>query len=61
MNYKQEILKMISRVPQSVKNGSYYTATHWKNIAEKAGEVARKTRVSEAELVRAYSELKAYE
>jgi len=61
VNYKKEILKMISRVPQSVTNGSYNMATHWKNIAEKAGDVARKTRASEAELARAYSELKAYE
>lgn len=61
MNYKQEILKMISRVPQSVTNGSFNKAIHWKNAAEKAGDVARKTRATESELARAYSDLKQYE
>lgn len=61
MNYRQEILKMISRVPPGVTQGSYQTALHWKNAAMKAGDTARKTRASEAELARAYADLKQYE
>ena len=61
MNYRQEILRMISRVPLSVTQGSYQKALHWKNAAQKAGDIARKTRAGEAELARAYAELKVYE
>ena len=61
MNYKSEIQRMLARIPQSVLQGDINKARDWKNTAEKARSIARKSRASEAELLRAYSELKAYE
>jgi hypothetical protein len=61
MNYKEEIKRMGSRVPQSVRDGDINKAIGWKIVVEKSLAVARKSRASEAELLRAYSDLKAYE
>ena len=61
MNYKEEIKRMASRVPQKVRDGSIQDAINWKKIQEKAMTIARKTRATEAELSSAYSQLKQYE
>ena len=61
MNYKEEIKRMTSRIPQKVIDGDINKAIGWKIIVEKSLAVARKSRPSEAELMRAYSDLKAYE
>ena len=61
MNYKEEIKRMGGRVPQSVRDGDINKAIGWKIVVEKSLAVARKSRASEAELLRAYSDLKAYE
>ena len=61
MNYKEEIKRMASRVPQKVRDGSIQMAIEWKKIQEKSMAVARKSRASEAELLNAYSQLKQYE
>lgn len=61
MNYREEIKRMASRVPQKVRDGSIQNAIEWKKIQEKSMVVARKTRASEAELLNAYSQLKQYE
>ena len=61
MNYRNEINRMASRVPDKVKNGSMQQAIEWKKIQEKAATIARKARASEAELLSAYSQLKQYE
>ena len=61
MNYRNEIKRMASRVPDKVKNGSTQQAIEWKKIQEKAMTIARKVRASEAELLNAYSQLKQYE
>lgn len=61
MNYREEIKRMASRVPQKVRDGSIQNAIEWKKIQEKSMTVARKTRASEAELLNAYSQLKQYE
>ena len=61
MNYREEIKRMASRVPQKVRDGSIQNAVEWKKIQEKAMLIARKTRATEAELTSAYSQLKQYE
>ena len=61
MNYKEEIKRMASRVPQKVVDGDINKAMGWKLVVEKSLATARKSRTSEAELLRAYSDLKAYE
>ena len=61
MNFREEIKRMASRVPQKVRDGSIQNAIEWKKIQEKSMTVARKTRASEAELLNAYSRLKQYE
>ena len=61
MNYREEIKRMSSRVPQKVRDGSIQDAMNWKKIQEKAMLIARKTRATEAELTSAYSQLKQYE
>ena len=61
MNYKEEILRMTKRVPQNVIDGDINKAIGWKIVVEKSVAIARKSRASEAELMRAYSDLKAYE
>ena len=61
MNYRNEIKKMISRVPQKVRDGSIQIAMEWKKAQEKGFAVARKVRATEAELLQAYSQLKQYE
>lgn len=61
MNYREEIKRMASRVPQKVRDGSIQDAMNWKKIQEKAMLIARKTRATEAELTSAYSQLKQYE
>ena len=52
---------MASRVPQKVVDGDIKKAIGWKLVVEKSLATARKSRTSEAELLRAYSDLKAYE
>lgn len=52
---------MASRVPQKVVDGDINKAIGWKLVVEKSLATARKSRTSEAELLRAYSDLKAYE
>ena len=61
MNYKDEILRMAKRVPQKVIDGDINKAIGWKIVVEKSLSVARKSRPTEAELLSAYSNLKAYE
>jgi hypothetical protein len=61
VNYKEEIKRMASRVPQKVIDGDLNKAVGWKIIVEKSLATARKSRPSEAELLRAYSDLQAYE
>ena len=61
MNYRAEIQRMASRVPQKVRDGSIQKAVEWKKIQEKSMLIARKQRASEAELLQAYSQLKQYE
>ena len=61
MNYKEEILRMTKRIPQKVIDGDINKAIGWKLVVEKSLSVARKSRASEAELMRAYSDLQAYE
>lgn len=61
MNYQQEIKRLLSRIPDKVVNGSYNMALGYKIVAEKARTIAGKSRPSEAELLRAYADLKAYE
>lgn len=61
MNYKEEIKRLLSRIPQKVINGSTNQAIGYKIVAEKAMAIAGKARASEAELMRALSDLKAYE
>ena len=61
MNFREEIKRMASRVPQKVRDGSIQNAIEWKKIQEKSMTVARKTRASEAELLNAYSQLKQYD
>ena len=61
MNYRDEIKRMASRVPQKVRDGSIQMAIDWKKIQEKSMATARKTRATEAELMNAYSQLKQYE
>ena len=61
MNYKQEIKKMLSRIPNKVVSGSYNMALGYKAVAEKARTIAEKSRPTEAELLRAYADLQTYE
>ena len=61
MNYRNEIKKMLSRVPQKVRDGSLQQAIAWKAAREKAEAIARKARATEVELLDAYSKLKQYE
>lgn len=61
MNFREEIKRMASRVPQKVRDGSIQDAINWKKIQEKAIATARKSRATEAELTAAYSQLKQYE
>ena len=61
MNYKEELKKLLSRIPQKVINGSTNQAIAYKITAEKAMAIAGKSRASEAELMRALSEMKAFE
>lgn len=61
MNYQQEIKRLLSRVPNKVISGSYNIALGYKIVAEKARTVANKSRPTEAELLRTYADLKAYE
>ena len=61
MNYQQEIKRLLSRVPNKVISGSYNTALGYTIVVEKARAIAGKSRPSEAELLRAYADLKAYE
>jgi hypothetical protein len=61
MNYREEIKRMASRVPQKVRDGSIQMAIDWKKIQEKSMATAGKTRATEAELLNAYSQLKQYE
>lgn len=61
MNYKEEIKRMLNRIPDKVINGSTNQAIGYKIVAEKAAQIAGKSRPTEAELMRAYADLKAYE
>lgn len=61
MNYKEEIKRMASRVPQKVRDGSMQQAVEWKKAQEKGDAIARKVRASEAELTSAYADLKRFE
>lgn len=61
MNYRAEIKKLLSRIPQKVINGSTNQAVGYKIVAEKAMAVAGKARASELELTRALADLQAYE
>ena len=61
MNHKEEIKRMASRVPQKVMDGDINKAIGWKLVVEKSLATARKSRPSEAELLRAYEALRAYE
>jgi hypothetical protein len=61
MNYKQEILKLMQRVPSAVISGSTNQAISYKNTVEKAIAVTSKARPSEAELQRVLAELQVFE
>ena len=61
MNYKQEILKLMQRVPPAVIGGSTNQAVSYKNTVEKAIAVTSKARPSEAELQRVLAELQVFE
>ena len=61
MDYRREITRMTSRVPQKVRDGSIQQAIAWKKLQEKAVSITRKFRASELELSEAYSQLKQYE
>lgn len=61
MNYRAEIKKLLSRIPQKVINGSTNQAIGYKIVVEKAMAVAGKARASELELTRALADLQAYE
>lgn len=61
MNYRNEIKKMLSRVPQKVRDGALQQAIAWKAAREKAEAIARKSRASEGELLSAYASLSRFE
>lgn len=61
MNYKDEIKKMLGKIPFKVTNGSVNQAIGYKIAAEKAMAISGKSRATELELIRAYEDLKAYE
>lgn len=61
MDNHAELKKLLSRVPAKVINGSTNQAIAYKIIVEKAAATARKSRPSEAELMRALSDLRAFE
>ncbi|MFZ9646190.1 MAG: hypothetical protein ACO29M_05895, partial [Fluviibacter sp.] len=61
LDYRSEIIKMTSRVPQKVRDGSIQQAIAWKKLQEKAVAVTRKFRATELELSETYSQLKQYE
>ena len=61
MNYKEEIKKLLKRIPEKVINGSTNQAVGYKIVAEKAMTISCKARASEAELMRALADLQAYE
>lgn len=61
MNYKEEINKLLKRIPPKVINGSTNQAVGYKIVVEKALLTSRKARASEAELMRVLADLQAYE
>jgi hypothetical protein len=61
VNYKEEIKRLLKRIPQKVINGSTNQAIGYKIVVEKAMAVSCKARASEAELMRALADLQAYE
>ena len=58
---KQQILKLMERVPSKVISGSTNQAVAYKIAVEKAIAVTSKARPSEAELQRVLAELQVFE
>lgn len=58
---KQQILKLMERVPSKVISGSMNQAVAYKIAVEKAIAVTSKSRPSEAELQRVLAELQVFE
>jgi hypothetical protein len=61
MNYKQEIQRLMQRVPSAVIHGSTNQAIAYKIAVEKAIAVTSKSRPSESELMSALSQLQVFE
>lgn len=61
MNYKEEINKLLRRIPERVINGSTNEAIAYKIAAEKAMNVTSKSRPSEAELLSVLASLQVFE
>jgi hypothetical protein len=60
VNYKEEIIKASSRIPDSVTQGSVQQSIRWKEQAMQALRVANNPKASEYELCTAYNSLKRY-
>ena len=61
MNHKEEIKKLLRRVPDRVVNGSTNEAIAYEIAVEKALNVTSKSRPSEAELLSVLASLQVFE
>jgi len=61
MNHKEEIKKLLRRIPDRVVNGSTNEAIAYKIAVEKALSVTSKSRPSEAELLSVLASLQVFE
>jgi hypothetical protein len=60
MNYREEIKKLVQKIPDSVAKGGIMTATIWKQKAITAYDLARSSKSSQEQLQRVLDELKRF-
>ena len=60
MDYRDEIKKLIQKIPESVAKGGLMTATMWKQKAVTAYDLARSPKSSKEQLQRVLDELRRF-
>mgnify|MGYP003342681370 CR=1 FL=1 len=60
MNLRDEIKKLVQKIPASVANGGIMTATMWKQKATTAYDLARNPKSSQEQLQRVLEELRRF-
>jgi flagellar motor switch protein FliM len=60
MDYRDEINKLIQKIPESVAKGGLMTATMWKQKAVTAYDLARSPKSSKEQLQRVLDELRRF-